>query len=205
MSNQPPYPPNQPEHLPNGPRYQPQHPPNQPPPYGAYPPYPPPKSGPKKPSWFSRQSAQTKALLAGAAVLVVVLIVVIAASNSGGSANNSGGSGGTHVSGSRDDWLQAVCKDGTYRIPTSDMPVFNGATGAGVCLARSGGTIFVGQWDSDYMMRNAFTMSRLRCYAAAREGDTVTAFAPAPNASERALEPLTQFGFTIHELAPRNR
>jgi hypothetical protein len=135
-------------------------------------------------------------------VLVAVLVAVIAANNFGGSASHSGGSGRSHVSGSRDDWLQAVCKDGTYRTPTSDMPVFNGATGAGVCLARNGGTIFVGQWDSDYMMRNAFTMSRLRYYAAASDGDTVTAFASLQR-SEKALEPLTQFGFTISELPPR--
>jgi hypothetical protein len=149
---------------------------------------------------FRALPTQSRVVLIVSVAAAVLLVVIIAAHGS-----SSDGSGGSHVSGSRDDWLQAVCKDGSYRTPTRDMPVFRSASGAGICLARTGGTIFIGQWDSDCMMRNALSGARLSSYAAASDGQGVTAFAPAPNAPERALEPLSQFGFTIHELAPPDR
>lgn len=52
------------------------------------------------------------------------------------------------------------------------------------------------------MMRNALSGGRLHYYAAAKNGGMVTAFASLQG-SEQALEPLTQFGFIINGLPPR--
>ncbi len=60
--------------------------------------------------------------------------------------------------------------------------------------------MFIGQWDSEYMMRNDLSGGRLNYYAAATEGNTVTAFAPFHGGDE-PLQPLTQFGFTIKRLS----
>jgi len=63
----------------------------------------------------------------------------------------------------------------------------------------SGVTMFIGQWDSDYMMRNDLSGAQLDYYAASTNGNVVTAFA-SMHGGKQPLEPLTQFGFVINKL-----
>lgn len=212
MSNQPPYWSGQPRQPANDPRYPPQYVPEQVRPYGSYPPSQP-VPGVKR-SWLSRQTSQTKVLLlVGATVFAVGLVVAISVIGSGSSGSGAGAIDGSHISGSRDQWLQAVCRDGSYSEPRANemFPegLFPNATGSGACMAAHSNfpgavPIWLGQWDSDYMMRNDLTGRRMGSYAAASDRNLITAFAVRPRVRD-ALEPLTQFGFTIHELAPPNR
>jgi hypothetical protein len=168
----------------------------------SYPPSHPPQGPQQQPLGQPRNSGQTKVLFIGGAVAIVLLLVVVGVMVVANKSGDSSSSGQPQISGSRDDWLQAVCQNGTFQTPTSVLPVFRNATATGVCLssAVSGATLFAGQWDSDYMMRNDFTGARLHYYSAGTNGSGVIGFAPLQG-GERALQPLTKFGFTVNKLA----
>jgi hypothetical protein len=90
-----------------------------------------------------------------------------------------------------DDWLAAMCRPGTFN---DRLHVFRNATAGGDCLARDGGPIFMGKWDSNYLMQNDVVLYRNHYYASGITEQTVIAFvAGRPG----ALQPLTQFGFTV--------
>jgi hypothetical protein len=134
----------------------------------------------------------------GAVLLVVLIVVAIVASgshNSGSPGAGSVRSGG--VSGSRDDWLQAVCRQGTFF--DGGTTSFRNATGTGSCMPaeRSAQRIWIGQWDSAYLMRNDMIPGHaIRFYAWGQQDTLFTAFA-VHDVNTASLEPLTQFGFTI--------
>jgi hypothetical protein len=121
-----------------------------------------------------------------------------------GSGSRSVGSEGTSgsISGSWEDWVEAVCQPGGFRdgIDTQPGSVFGGAIGGGVCMdlrvPRGRGPIYLTQWDSDFKMRNQMTLLGM-CYASATNGDAITTLSvrALPDAGA-ALEPLAQFGFT---------
>jgi len=138
--------------------------------------------------------------VAAALVVVVVVILVIAVSShsDSGKASHSGTPGS--ISGSTEQWVEAVCRTGTFadRNPPPD------AEGGALCMPKSGsGVITIGQYDSNFKMRNAIAMLQAKYYASAITSDeTVWVFAVmAGDAS--ILEPLTQFGFRINTASPR--
>jgi hypothetical protein len=142
-------------------------------------------------------------------VLVAAVLVTTASSTaacksdsnnhqpSGGGQSSSGGA--QSISGSLDDWEAAVCQTGS--VFTGGRKVFRNAVAGNSCLAKNrAGPIMIGQWDDDYLMRNDIVIFRNGSYASARSGQTITDFVT-PQPGGAALEPLTQFGFTINPIA----
>ena len=80
-----------------------------------------------------------------------------------------------------------------------------GSTGGGLCSSRSGpGVINISRFDSDYKMRNGIAMMHVKYYVSGIEPDgTVIAFTTLSGGSADALEPLTQFGFTVNTAPTR--
>jgi hypothetical protein len=101
------------------------------------------------------------------------------------------------VTGGEMDWVNAVCRLGTFMDGRSTLP---DATGKGFCQAKNGGDyVSIGEYDSDYKMRNALVLTQERYYASAIGPDgTVVVLAVRGSASE--LQPLTQYGFTINSV-----
>ena len=102
------------------------------------------------------------------------------------------------VSGSENDWLSALCYLGTFSSTGSDLP--NATQGSGFCSAKSGSDIIsIAKYDSDFAMRNALAQSPKYFYGSGIEPDgTAIVFAVGKNSS--ALQPLTQFGFSINKV-----
>jgi hypothetical protein len=98
------------------------------------------------------------------------------------------------ISGQNADWLEAVCQPGRY----VDGAPLSGAIGGGYCLAATGGgAVLFTQWDSKFKMRNAILM-RQHCYAwSIHSSGFIQTFSTLAN-TQRALTPLTQFGFSIY-------
>jgi len=133
----------------------------------------------------------------GAAVLAAaVLLVALVLANK--SDDSSSAAGENRISGSFDDWLQSVCQSGTY-IDGAQVPFIN-ATGSGSCRPShgyTGGRIWIGNWNSDYVMRNDMVAGHCTYYVSGRNGQLITAFAVQGRSSE-PLAPLTQFGYSIN-------
>lgn len=187
MSNQPPFPPPPPQQgpWPGGspdPNWYPQQPP---PPQGG---------STSKVFW-------TIAAITIAAVLLVVVIVAIGFVDGDSKETQAGRDAQLtgQISGSRDDWLAAVCKMGSFRNGAGTFR-FSNATAQGSCTANFGSRpILIGEWDSDYLMRNDIASMRLSYYASAINSDVVIGFITlGPNGDP--LEPLSQFGFTVNSL-----
>ena len=159
------------------------------PPYG-----PPPGDAARRKLW----------IFLGVAVGVIVLVAVVVAvtvvkhgSASGGTSAGGGSSSSGTVTGTEDNWFEAVCKTGTFMDHGGNLP---GARGRGFCIPRAGRTpsISIGQFDSDYKMRNAVAAASMTYYVAGVEPDgTVICFA-IYGKDASPLEPLTQFGFTVN-------
>lgn len=105
------------------------------------------------------------------------------------------------IAGVRDDWIESVCKTGTFVDGHGGLP---GSSGGALCQARvgRGDYITMSQFDSDYKMRNALAMAQIDYYVSGIEpsGEFVC-FSVLPGSSSRPLEPLIQFGFTINRAA----
>jgi hypothetical protein len=139
-------------------------------------------------------------------VVAVVLVIVLTSTthgttgSSGDATSASSPTGGSEISGSQDEWLDAVCLPGKFH----DGTIFPGATGGGFCSARNGSNlnvvVHITQWDSDFKMRNSLLAYRMTYYASCSSGNNLTTFSvnqrdPSP------LSPLKQFGFTIQAVA----
>ncbi|MCV7408217.1 hypothetical protein AWC05_18875 [Mycobacterium florentinum] len=99
--------------------------------------------------------------------------------------------------GGQEDWIDAVCQLGTFIDGRGTLPA---ATGKGMCRAKSGmDYISIGQYDSDYKMRNDLVLTRENYYASAIESDG-TVMVLAVRGAPVELQPLTQFGFTINSV-----
>lgn len=134
---------------------------------------------------------------------MIVLVVVGLSLTSSRSSSQSGRTGMTlgSVTGTQDEWIGSVCKTGTF----ADGRGLPDATGKAMCLPKSGmGYILIGQYDSDFKMRNALAQVGTTYYVSGIEPDgTIVVFAVNQGAGSSILEPLTQFGFTINTAPTR--
>jgi Protein of unknown function (DUF2510) len=148
-----------------------------------------------------RPSQKTLLFLAGAAVLIVIVVVAVVAtrpSKSNQSAGDASQSGLSAISGTQDNWIESVCVTGTFVDGEGGLP---GNSGGGLCRAKGAqGMINISQFDSDYKMRNGIAMMHVQYYVSGIEPDgTVIAFSVlGAGGSPTALEPLTQYGFTVN-------
>jgi hypothetical protein len=108
------------------------------------------------------------------------------------------------ITGNVDDWRASVCSQGSYRDgPALGGYSFPNATAQGQCHSGTKqhftGFVSIGQFNSESDMRNDLVAWRLFKYAATTGQVPITVFAIAksPSADPTALDPLTQFGFTI--------
>jgi hypothetical protein len=77
---------------------------------------------------------------------------------------------------------------------------FRDANGAAACMAKADASmIFMGQYDSDFKMRDAVTQIGSKFYASGTSADgTIEVHTLTANFNDPSvLEPLTEFGFTI--------
>ncbi|MBX7135036.1 MAG: hypothetical protein K1X67_20415 [Fimbriimonadaceae bacterium] len=137
------------------------------------------------------------------ASLAVVAIFVGAGCGGTGSKSASKGGDDTRssstgsISGSTEDWLQALCQPGKFMDGMRSDGPFSGSIGGGTCIGPvSGrGPVYLTQWDSNYKMRNAMAMMHM-CYASAIESSgTIDTFSVIGQ-NTAALQPLSQFGFS---------
>jgi hypothetical protein len=177
-----------------------------------------PRYGPLRPD-ASRRTVRL--VVAGVAVLFVALMIAVVVSNSSnssgrGDASGGGGAPGTSsgrgdasggsdargvVTGSQDQWIQSVCKLGTF---FDGSRVLTDTTGSANCRAESGSIILIGQYESDFKMRNSLNILHIKYYASTIEPDgTTVVFAVWGDRDPSALEPLTKFGFTINTSSTR--
>lgn len=188
-----------PPHYPAPPHYSAEpHRGTAPPPYGTpqhvAPPLAPPPRKPIRRTWL---------LLPGAAVLTIVVVVIAVVATRSSSSNEAGQPGAASqphpgmVSGTQDNWVESVCITGTFVDGQGGLP---GSFGGGLCRSRSGHSILnISRFDSDYKMRNGIAMMQVKHYVAGIEPDgTVISFSTLRGGSADALEPLTQFGFTVN-------
>jgi hypothetical protein len=103
------------------------------------------------------------------------------------------------ITGSQEDWLQAVCAPGKYFDGTS----IQGATGGGFCQSRSRSTsVFFSQWDSNFKMLNALSQYHMSYYTSAFVGGSADIDTFSVNGNDSAaLRPLQQFGFSLNSVS----
>lgn len=120
-------------------------------------------------------------------------------SPSPGGASVSGQPAPGSISGSMDDWLAVVCAQGTF---SNGNKSFRNASGGGFCGAKDhSGPILIGQWNDNYLMRNDISIFRGAYYASCINGQTITDFVAMGAGGAAALQPLSQFGFSIQPVA----
>jgi hypothetical protein len=110
------------------------------------------------------------------ALAAIFRIAVLAgcSSPSPGGASVSGQPAPASISGSMDDWLAAVCLQGTF---SNGKKSFQNASGGGFCGAKDrSGPILIGQWNDNYLMRNDISIFRGAYYASCINGQTITDF-----------------------------
>jgi hypothetical protein len=131
-------------------------------------------------------------LIAALAALPVAALIGCTSTHTASSAGAGQATPSTGlITGALADWLSAICRTGSFN---DGLHVFRNATAGGNCQARNGGPIFMGRWGSNYLMQNDVVLYRNDYYASCVNGQRVTDFvAGRPS----ALQPLTQFGFTI--------
>lgn len=167
------------------------------------PPSAPPNGYAPRPGAGSKVSPKVVLIGATVVVLAIVAVVLIVTTSKSGSRNDASiGTGSHNITGTQDDWVEAVCQTGTFMDGLGGLP---GAKASAYCRARTtNAAINISQFDSDYKMRNAIAMLHIKYYVSGIEPDgTVIVFsAPGGGRSASDLEPLTQFGFTITTAPP---
>jgi hypothetical protein len=133
------------------------------------------------------------------------LVVVVVAANQSDSSGSIEASSTSSIAGSRDDWLEAVCEPGRF---SNGGGVSRDAVGSGFCPAavKSGNpnaSIFIYQYDSDFLMRNDLQGLHMKHYASVDQGGLITVFAVNSSTDLAALEPLTAFGFAVEDVPTR--
>jgi hypothetical protein len=118
-----------------------------------------------------------------------------------GGASVSGQPSPGSISGSMDDWLAAVCLQGTF---SNGKNSFRNASGGGFCGAKNhAGPILIGEWNDNYLMRNDISVFRGGYYASCVNGQSITDFVAVGANGAATLQPLTQFGFSVQPVAGR--
>lgn len=141
-------------------------------------------------------------------ILVAVTLAMLVGCSDGSSATSGAGSprsASSTITGNVDDWRAAVCSPGSYRDGSAVGGYsFPSATAQGQCHSGTQqhftGFIAIGQFNSDFEMRNDLVAMRMTRYAATTDRDPITVFALSGGSASdpAALDPLTQFGFSIH-------
>lgn len=163
---------------------------------------PPPAAPPRSPLL---RSPRAWWVVGGIAAVVVALVAIgLLVTHRTEPSVSKAGSGG--ASGSRDDWLAAVCQPGWYQ--SGGPGIAPNAIGEGFCSAavKSGNpnaSVFVFQFDSDYLMRNDLQALQMTYFAATEQGGVITVFAVNQSTKPAALNPLVRFGFQIEDVPRR--
>jgi hypothetical protein len=111
----------------------------------------------------------------GAACALTVLVVVVIALSSGSDSSSTSNSAKTGrsrsagtLSGIDEQWIELVCRTGTF-MDGEGLPDANGTAG---CLAKTGASlILMGQYDSEFKMRNAVSQIGAQFYASGIKAD----------------------------------
>lgn len=124
-----------------------------------------------------------------------------AGGSDGGSSTqrSSAPSSSNRLSGSMDEWRDAVCVPGLYRDGTR----FQGALGGGYCVTQVGALrseMWISQWESDSDVLGALGVWKQRYVATGKGDGLITAFSVVDQ-EPTALRPLEQFGFVIRPVA----
>lgn len=171
-----------------------------PPPYQtaySYPPQPLPPRTPWRRKWWVWTTA-------GIAVFAIILVAIGVNSSTTPSTSDSA-SASTHST--QDEWLEAVCKPGTFR--NGGREILRNADGQASCSARlSGSPIILGQYSDEYMARNDVTALHMPSAIARTDSGDWEVFISFGDPSGRALEPLAELGFTVtpgHLVYPNGR
>jgi hypothetical protein len=156
-----------------------------------------------------RIKKKTALFVAAGAAVIAVIGVVLALVSSGGSsgpASTADTPAAGAITGTFDDWRNAVCtKVGSYR----DGPAVGGfsflnAVWQAQCSSGSAGKatgyIAIGAFNSEADMRNDLVALRMWKYAAAVGRSPIVVFAIQNNFAYNpdALDPLSQFGFSTN-------
>jgi hypothetical protein len=150
-------------------------------------------------------------LLVGAAVAVVAIIVGLVvilrpghAADFSATADPTQSFPGRPVTGTFDDWQNAVCAPGKY-FPGSRYP---GTVAGGRCIGTNAGydrldrtradIVYITEWPSEYDLRNAMARFQMTFYVEVTHDGNPTAFSINQSGDKwAALEPLDQFGLDI--------
>ena len=103
---------------------------------------------------------------------------------------------GSDLTGSRDDWLAAVCTPGTYQ--TNTRKFFPNETASGTCMDSNMQSIQIGQFSSDYLMRNDLARWSLTNIAWGTNNQGSIVFANVVGQRSQ-LGPLANFGFVVED------
>lgn len=131
-------------------------------------------------------------LAGGIAALLIVGAAVLAKRHAATSDDQSR----PHPDSTSQDWIEAVCKRGTYQNGRGNN-VLAGATGSAMCYGKSSGTIFVGTYESQFRFDNdAASFLRRGAYATLGDDRGRLWVFYCPNGSA-SLSALSQYGFTL--------
>ncbi|ULP39940.1 hypothetical protein MJO55_28920 (plasmid) [Mycolicibacterium rufum] len=143
----------------------------------------------------------------GVAVIVVaatVAVVAVSAERGRSDSVTAGGASERRLSGDRDDWTAAVCREGSMTTPSRATFRFPTATAIACCASSktpAGSppeSIMMGRWPADVAVGKE--LSKIPAFsqfaAGPADGDAVVC-APTASVDRALLRPLMAFGFTI--------
>lgn len=141
--------------------------------------------------------------------LAVTAVIAALAGCSSSPSTGSSGTTGTHLTGTMNDWANAVCR--TAPLPMSRGATMPGASNPMSCTGAmqkaNGGRmpvpISIGNYQSESVMQS--DLGGLGGYAVGNDGSQYvvfgapsTASAPAQRAESAMFQPLASYGFTVH-------
>jgi hypothetical protein len=100
-----------------------------------------------------------------------------------------------NVEGTPDDWYTAVCKPGTFDNGQGGL---RNADRVAFCVSpKTGTTISIGQYTSEFMARDDAAGPGVKSYALAQTNLGWQLFVSYTDSTGSVLEPLTQFSFEV--------
>jgi hypothetical protein len=144
-----------------------------------------------------RNHAKVIAIVASALAAFVALIVLGVALHNSGATTAQSGSAATRTpqASSLDDWLNAMCKPGSFF--NGGHVLHNADGGSASCVSLKGNPILIGQYSSEYMARNDAAILHSGCSAIMATDSGYELFVAPVDRSGKSLEPLSRFGFTV--------
>jgi hypothetical protein len=139
-----------------------------------------------------------------AVVVCAAIVVVAVVADVVGPRQPTHGGRQAGPSGDRDDWISAVCTEGSALESSNLNFVLPRASYRATCAAKRSPTgsapipIAIYEWNRDVSVVDQLARyPDLQYFAAAPTGDHQWVFAPMNTADRSILAPLTQFGFVI--------